>query len=166
MRYTQVQSLVIPLMTDQDSYQSRIELYADTIGEADDSLFLYEAIIKDDPQALKQVDAAKRSWIEFKDATDSIVAMRAPIDGDVDTLGNHYVEVLDFYQNEVVPYAVETGDVILSIQQKNYMDADDAIRLSNEGISAATRNLFFVVGVIVVFVLLSSITVIILNRLK
>ena len=143
MRYAQVQTTLAPLTTDPSLFQSRLSNYNDAVKELDESLALYEAIIKDDPQARTQVDAAKRSWAKFKDGADKIMAMRAPTDGDVAKLGNHNVQAMDFYQKEVMPYAEETGNSILAIQQKAYNDSDETIRLSNEGISAATRNLIF-----------------------
>ena len=143
VRYAQVQTCLLPLTTDQSLYQQRLTKYNDAVKELDESLALYEAIIKDDPQARTQVDAAKRSWAKFKDAADKISTMKAPTDGDVVALGKHNVESMEFYAKEVMPFAEETGDAILVIQQKAYQDSDDTIDRSNEGIAAATRNLVF-----------------------
>ena len=159
VRYAQIQTCLAPLTTDASLFQQRLGNYNDAIKELDESLALYEAIIKDDPQARTQVDAAKRSWAKFKDGADKIMAMRAPTDGDIVALGKHNVEAMDFYQKEVMPFAVETGDAILVIQQKAYSDSDETIRLSNEGISAATRNLFMVLGGTFLLLLFFSFTI-------
>ncbi|MBR4903413.1 MAG: methyl-accepting chemotaxis protein, partial [Selenomonadaceae bacterium] len=159
VRYAQVQTCLGPLTTDPSLFQDRLNKYNDAVKELDESLALYEAIIKDDPQARTQVDAAKRSWAKFKDGGDKIMAMRAPTDGDVVVLGKHNIDAMDFYQKEVMPFAVETGDAILIIQQKAYSDSDETIRLSNEGIEAATRNLFLTLGGTFVLLLFFSFTI-------
>ena len=159
VRYAQVQTTLAPLTTDPTLFQDRLKNYNDAVKELDESFALYEETIKNDPQARTQVDAAKRSWAKFKDGADKIMAMRAPTDGDVAKLGKHNVEAMDFYQKEVMPYAVETGDAILVIQQKAYTDADDTIARSNENISAAVRNLFIVFGGTILLLLFFSITI-------
>ena len=159
VRYAQVQTCLGPLTTDPSLFQDRLNKYNDAVKELDESLALYEAIIKDDPQARTQVDAAKRSWAKFKDGGDKIMAMRAPTDGDIVVLGKHNIDAMDFYQKEVMPFAVETGDAILIIQQKAYSDSDETIRLSNEGIEAATRNLFLTLGGTFVLLLFFSFTI-------
>ena len=159
MRYAQVQTTLGPLTTDPSLYQERLSKYNDAVKELDESLALYEEIIKDDPQARTQVDAAKRSWAKFKDGADKVMAMRAPNDGDIVALGKHNVEAMDFYLKQVMPYASETGDAILAIQQKAYNDADDTIARSNEGISSAIRNLFIAFGGTILLLLFFSITI-------
>jgi methyl-accepting chemotaxis protein len=146
VRYAQIQAILAPLTSDEALYQSRVGLYKDAVKELDESLALYEEIIKDDPQARTQVDAAKREYSKFKDAGDKMMALRPPIGGDMQAITNHRSVALDFYQNEVLPNAEATGDAILVIQQKAYNDSDDTIKRSNEGIEAATRNLFLVLG--------------------
>ena len=158
VRYAQVQVVLAPLTADAALLQSRIDKYNGAVKELDESLALYEEIIKDDPQARAQVDAAKREYAKFKDASDKMVAMRPPIGGDVQAIANHRAAALDFYQTEVMPYAVATGDAILVIQEKAYQDSDDTIKRSNEGIAAATRNLFLALGGTFVILLFFSFT--------
>ena len=159
MRYAQVQTTLGPLTTDPALYQARLDKYNDAVKELDESLALYEEIIKDDPQARTQVDAAKRSWAKFKDGADRVMAMRAPTDGDVVALGKHNIEAMDFYLKEVMPFASETGDAILVIQQKAYQDSEDTIKRSNEGIAASTRNLFIALGGTITILLFLSFTI-------
>ncbi|MBO4780647.1 MAG: MCP four helix bundle domain-containing protein [Selenomonadaceae bacterium] len=146
VRYAQVQSILAPLTTDASLLQSRIDKYNGAVKEMDESMALYEEIIKDDAQARAQVDAAKREWAKFKSGGDKIVAMHQPVGADLPTIAAYRANVLDFYQNEVMPNAVATGDAILAIQQKAYQDSDNTIKRSDEGIAAATRNLFLVLG--------------------
>ena len=159
MRYAQVQTTLGPLTTDPSLYQERVSKYNDAVRELDESLALYEEIIKDDPQARTQVDAAKRSWAKFKDGGDKVMAMKAPNDGDIVALGKHNVMAMDFYLKEVMPYATETGDAILAIQQKAYQDSEDTIERSNEGIEANTRNLFMTFGGTLALLLFFSFTI-------
>ena len=159
VRYAQVQTTLGPLTTDPALYQSRFDKYKGAVKEMDESLALYEAIIKDDPQARTQVEAAKRSWDKFKEGGDKVMAFRAPTDGDVVALGKHNVEAMAFYQKEVMPYAVETGEAILVIQQKAYADSEETIRLSNGHIEDATRNLFMVLGGTFVLLIFVSFTI-------
>ncbi len=159
VRYAQVQVVLAPLTADATLLQQRIDKYNGAVKELDESLALYEQIIKDDPQARAQVDAAKREYAKFKDASDKMVAMRPPIGGDVQAIANHRAAALDYYQNDVMPYAVATGDAILAIQQKAYDDSDATIRRSNEGIEAATRNLFLALGGTFVILLFFSFTI-------
>ena len=140
VRYAQVQSILAPLTSDATLLQERVNKYNDAVKELD------EQIIKDDPQARTQVDAAKRSWAKFKDGGDKIMAMRPPVGGELTALAQFRTQALDFYQNEVMPYAVETGDAILVIQEKAYNDSDATIKRSNEGIAAAVRSLFIIFG--------------------
>ena len=159
MRYAQVQTCLGPLTTDPSLFQQRMAKYNDAVKELDESLALYEEIIKNDPQARTQVDAAKRSWAKFKDGADKVMAMRAPTDGDIVALGKHNVEAMDFYLKEVVPYAEETGDAILAIQEKAYSDSDATIKRSNEGISSAVHSLFITFGGTILLLLFFSITI-------
>ena len=159
VRYAQVQSILAPLTTDMSLLQSRVDKYKDAVKELDESLALYEEIIKDDPQARTQVDAAKREWAKFKDGGDKIMAMRQPATDDLPTIAAYRAGVLDFYQKEVMPYAVTTGDAILAIQQKAYDDSDATIKRSNEGIAAATMKLIFVTGGTFALLLIFSIII-------
>ncbi len=147
------------MTTDPNLYQMRLQKYNDGVKELEESMVIYEAIIKDDPQARAQVDSAKQSWAKFKDNADKLMAMRAPTDGDPTVLAKHNVEAIDFYQNQVMPFAMETGDAILAIQKKAYDDADVTIARSNSGISAAVNELFLVFGVAILLLLFLSITI-------
>ena len=146
VRYAQVQSVLAPLTTDPSLFQSRQDKYNDAVKELDESLALYEEIIKDDAQARAQVDAAKREWAKFKEGGDKIFTMRSPVGAELTVLAQHRAQALDFYQNEVMPHAVSTGDAILAIQQKAYNDSDATIKHSNESISSSVNELFMTVG--------------------
>ena len=159
VRYAQVQSILAPLTVDQAMFQSRETKYKDAVKELDESLALYEEIIKDDAQARAQVDAAKREWAKFKTGGDKMFTMRSPVNADLQTLATHRANALDFYQSDVMPFAVSTGDAILAIQQKAYQDSDDTIKRSDEGIDAAVRNLFITLGVTFVVLIFFSFTV-------
>ena len=159
VRYAQVQTVLAPLTTDQALYQARLDNFNDAVKELDESLALYETIVKDDAQARAQVDAANRDWMKFKAAGEKIFAMRSPANGDTQAIANHRAAALDFYQNEVMPSAVACGDAILVIQQKAYQDSDDTIKRSNEGIASATRNLFIALGVTIALLLFLSFTI-------
>ena len=159
VRYAQVQAVLAPLTADAALLQSRIDKYNDAVKELDESLALYEEIVKDDAQARAQVDAANREWMKFKAAGDKMMAMRPPIGGDLQAISTHRAAALDFYQNEVMPYAVSCGDAILVIQQKAYEDSDATIKRSNEGIDAAVRNLFIALGGTFAILLFFSFTI-------
>ena len=159
VRYAQVQSILAPFTTDPTLLQQRIDKYNEAVRELDESLANYEQIIKDDAQARAQVDAAKREWAKFKEGGDKIMAMRSPVGVDLTTLAQFRIQALDFYQNEVMPHAVSTGDAILVIQQKAYDDSDATIKRSDEGIAAAVRNLFLVLGGTFVILLFFSFTI-------
>ncbi len=159
VRYAQVQSILAPLTADAALLQSRVNKYKDAVKEMDESMALYEQIIKDDPQARAQVDAAKREWDKFKAGGDKAIALRPPIGGDTQAIADHRAHALDVYQQEVMPFAVSTGDAILVIQQKAYDDSDATIKRSNEGIEAATRNLFMVLGATFVILIFFSFTI-------
>ena len=159
VRYAQVQAVLAPLTVDQAMYQSRLDKFNDAVKELDESLALYEEIVKDDAQARTQVEAADREWMKFKAAGEKMFQMRSPVNADLQTIATHRSNALDFYQNEVMPYAVATGDAILVIQQKAYNDSDATIKRSNEGIEAANRNLFLALGgTFVVLIIFSVIT--------
>ena len=70
VRYAQVQTILAPLTVDPALFQSRLDKYNDAVKELDESLAIYEEIIKDDAQARAQVDAAKREWAKFKEGGD------------------------------------------------------------------------------------------------
>ncbi len=146
VRYAQVQAILAPLTVDPTLYQSRLDKYNDGVKELEESLALYEEIIKDDPQARAQVENAKREWAKFKAGGDKMMQMHSPSGGDTQVVANHRNASLEFYQNEVMPYAVSTGAAILEIQQKAYQDSEDTIKRSDEGIEAAVRNLFITLG--------------------
>ena len=159
VRYAQVQTILAPFTLDASMYQSRLDKYNDAVKELDESLALYEEIIKNDAQARAQVDAAKREYAKFKNAGDKMMAMRSPVGVDLPTLAAHRVQALDFYENDVMPTAIATGDAILAIQQKAYQDSEDTIARSNEGIAAAVRNLFLVMGGTFLLLLFFSFTI-------
>ena len=159
VRYAQVQAILAPLTLDQAMFQSRETKYKDAVKELDESLALYEEIIKDDAQARAQVDAAKREWAKFKAGGDKMFTMRSPVGADTATIAAHRNQGLEFYQTDVMPFAVSTGDAILQIQQKAYQDSEDTIARSDEGIAAAVRNLFITLGVTFVVLIFFSFTV-------
>ncbi|MBR2519233.1 MAG: methyl-accepting chemotaxis protein [Selenomonadaceae bacterium] len=159
VRYAQVQSILAPLTADATLLQQRVDKYNAAVKELDESLALYEEIIKDDASARTQVEAAKREWAKFKAGGDKIIAMRPPIGGDVQAIANHRAAALDTYQTEVMPFAVATGDAILEIQKKAYQDSEDTIERSDEGIAAATRNLFIALGLTFAVLMIFSFTV-------
>ena len=159
VRYAQVQTILAPLTTDPSLLQDRINKYNDAVKELDESLALYEEIIKNDPQARAQVDAAKREWAKFKEGGDKITQMHQPAGADLPTIASYRATVLDFYQSDVMPHAVSTGDAILAIQQKAYNDSDATIKRSDEGIAAAVRNLFFVLGGTFLILIFFSVTI-------
>ena len=158
VRYAQVQAVLAPLTIDQAMYQSRLDKFNGAVRELDESLANYREIVKDDEQALAQVDAADREWEKFKAGGERMFAMKSPV-GDTSAIAAHRNASLDFYQNEVTPYAVSCGDAILVIQQKAYNDSDETIKRSNEGIEAAHRNLFLALGgTFIVLIIFSIIT--------
>ncbi len=159
VRYAQVQTILAPFSIDPSLYQSRVDKYNGAIRELDESLANYEAIIKDDAQARAQVDAAKREWAKFKTAGDKIMAMRSPVGVELTELAKFRIQALDFYQNEVMPNAVSTGDAILEIQQKAYADSDATVKRSDEAIAGSVRNLFIIVGVTFIVLLIFSLTI-------
>ena len=159
VRYAQVQAILVPFTTDPSLLQSRVDKYNGAVKELDESLALYEQIIKDDAQARAQVDAAKREWAKFKAGGDKMMQMRSPASGDTQAIANHRNAAMEFYQSEVMPFAVSTGGAILEIQQKAYQDSEDTIARSNEGIEATERNLFLVLGGTIVVLIFFSFTI-------
>ena len=159
VRYAQVQTILAPFSIDPSLYQSRLDKYNGAIRELDESLANYEAIIKDDAQARAQVDAAKREWQKFKAAGDKIMAMRSPVGVELTELAQFRIQALDFYQNQVMPNAVSTGDAILEIQQKAYADSDATVKRSDEAIAGSVRNLFIIVGITFIVLLIFSLTI-------
>ncbi len=158
VRYAQVQAVLAPLTVDPALYQSRLDKYNNAVKELDESLKLYEEIVKDDPQARAQVDAAEREWQKFKAGAEKMFQMKSPI-GDTTAIAAHRNASLEFYQNEVMPYAVSCGDAILVIQQKAYEDSDKTIEASNEGIASSVRNLFIALGGTFVLLIVMSISI-------
>jgi methyl-accepting chemotaxis protein len=146
VRYAQVQAILVPLTTDASLLKSRIDKYNGAVKEMDESLALYEEIIKNDPQAVTQVENAKREWAKFKAGGDKMMTMTSPAGADTAAIAAHRNSSMAFYQSDVMPYAVSTGGAILEIQQKAYGDSEETIRLSNGHIEDATRNLFIVLG--------------------
>ena len=158
VRYAQVQAVLAPLTVDPALFQSRLDKYNGGVKELEESLAIYEDIIKNDAQARAQVDAAKREWAKFKAGADKMFTMRSPV-GDTSAIAAHRNASLEFYQNEVMPGAVACGDAILAIQQKAYEDSDATIDRSNEGIAAAVRNVIIAVGATFVILLFFSFTI-------
>ena len=159
VRYAQVQAVLAPLTVDPALYQSRLDKYNGGVKELEESLKIYEDIVKDDAQARAQVDAAEREWSKFKAGADKMFTMKSPV-GDTSAIAAHRNASLEFYQNEVMPYAVSCGDAILVIQQKAYEDSDKTIARSNEEIASAERNLFIALGATVVILLFVSVSII------
>ncbi|MBQ6758275.1 MAG: methyl-accepting chemotaxis protein [Selenomonadaceae bacterium] len=158
VRYAQVQAVLAPLTVDPGLYQSRLDKYNGGVKELEESLKLYEEIVKDDAQARAQVDAANREWLKFKAGADKMFQMKSPV-GDTSAIAAHRNASLEFYQNEVMPYAVSCGDAILVIQQKAYEDSDKTIERSNEGIASSVRNLFIALGGTFVILIILSISI-------
>ena len=159
VRYAQVQSILFPLTVDSSLLQSRLDKYNGAVKELDESLAIYEEIIKDDAQARAQVDAAKREWAKFKAGGDKLMQMRSPAGGDTIAIAAHRNAAMEFYQKEVMPFAVSTSSAILEIQQKAYQDSEDTIKRSNEHIDAAVRNLFIALGGTFVILILFSFSI-------
>ena len=147
VRYAQVQSTLAPLTTDQTLFQSRQTKYNQAVQELNETLAEYEKIVSVDPALVAEVEAAKREWEKFKVGADKIFTMRSPVGGDTATIAAHRNAALEFYQNEIMPYAVSVSDAILKMQQGAYDRAEATIVASNEGIEAAVRNVFITLGV-------------------
>ena len=140
-------------------FQSRQDKFNGAVKELDESLAKYEEIVKDDAQARAQVDAAEREWLKFKAGGERMFTMKSPVGADTATIAAHRNAGLEFYQKEVMPYAVSTGGAILEIQQKAYQDSEDTIKRSDESIAAAVRDLFIVLGGTVVVLIFFSFTI-------
>ena len=159
VRYAQVQAILVPLTTDASLLKSRVDKYNGAVKEMDESLALYEEIIKNDVQAVNQVEAAKREWEKFKSGGDKMMQMISPAGADTATIAAHRNSSMAFYQSDVMPFAVSTGGAILEIQQKAYADSEETIRLSNGHIEDATRNLFMVLGVTTLILIFVSFSI-------
>ena len=159
VRYAQVQAILVPLTTDASLLKSRVDKYNGAVKEMDESLNLYEEIIKNDMQAVNQVENTKREWAKFKAGGDKMMQMISPAGADTATIAAHRNASMAFYQSDVMPYAVSTGGAILEIQQKAYNDSEETIRLSNGHIEDATRNLFLVLGGVTVVLIFVSFSI-------
>ena len=155
VRYAQVQSTLAPLTTDQTLFQSRQTKYNQAVQELNETLAEYEKIVSVDPALVAEAEAAKREWEKFKVGADKIFTMRSPV-GDTAAIAAHRNAALEFYQNEIMPYAVSVSDAILKMQQGAYDRAEATIVASNEGIEAAVRNVFITLGVTFVVLIFFS----------
>lgn len=145
IRYMQVQACLMPYTIMEDRRQSRTEKYNTALKEAEASIVEYEKIIEGDAELQAAVSKSKEDFQKYKANASHLMTMSAYTPGGDDRAPMNY------YETQVMPYAVSLGAELAEVQQESQKDAQEALLRSEEDISASIRNMSLVcVGVIVI----------------
>ena len=145
IRYAQIQCSLMPYTIAEDRRQSRTSKFNDAMKEAESAIFEYEKLVADDAELSARLKEAQKEFKQYKDGASQLMTMSAYAEGGDDRAP------MNFYESDVMPYAVSLGGTMADIQKECMEDAEAALLRSENDVSAAIRNMTLVcVGVIIV----------------
>lgn len=144
IRYMQVQACLLPYTIMPDRRQSRIDKFNAAIKGAEESAAEYGKIIASDPEAVSIFKKMENEFVKYKANATNLTTMSAYAEGGDDRAPMNY------YESEVMPYAVSINDDLATLQKESIEDADVAMKRGEEAISSSIRNMTLVcIGIIV-----------------
>ena len=158
IRYMQVQACLMPYTINPDRRQSRIDKFNNALKDAETSIAEYEKIIANDQEMVTRMKKAADDFQKYKTNAAHLMTMSAYAEGGDDRAPMNY------YEAEVMPYAVALGEELATVQKESIDDATAALKRGEEDVSASIRNMTLVcVGIIVfltfiVFIITRGIT--------
>lgn len=159
VRYAQVQSIVAPTSADPQLYQTRLGKYNTAVKDFDDDIELYAKIIAGEPKLVSQLDGVRKNWAQFKEASNRLMTLRPPENGDTAAIAAHRNAAFSTYEKDVMPYAVSVGTEMDSIQEAVMEISAETMTKSQDAVTSMVRMLFVVVGIVTVILLAVSFVV-------
>ena len=151
VRYSQVQACITPYTVRQDRLQSRRDKYDTAIKTMDDCIVQYEKIIAGDQEQQTILNSIKEAWGKYKTNSAQLMNMRVANAEDR--------SAMNYYEENVMPYAVQLGDEMAKLQDAASEDAQEMLKHSDEQVSAATRNMVILCAVIIAVLLVVSVVI-------
>ena len=159
VRYAQVQAIVAPTSADPQLYQTRLGKFNTAIKDFDEDMEAYAKIIAEEPKLVTQLDGVRKNWAQFKDASTKLMALRPPEGGDINAIAVHRNTAFSTYEKDVMPYAVDVGTEMDTIQEAVMSISAETMQKSEDAVTSMTRMLFVVVGTMTIILLGVSIVV-------
>ncbi len=161
MRYAQIQATLTPLTQDPDLIKSRKDKYDNAIKTFEEALQEYEAIVSTDSDKSLVAEASdiRHMWDNFRNSSEHLVNMRAPIGADDMTIYNHIKNSVEYYEANTLGDAVKLGGALSQLYVGVGERSQATWDRSQEAVGGIVRDIFIVVGVMIV-VLISVSTIV------
>ena len=161
VRYAQVQSTLAPMVDDVNLYNSRKAKYDEAIKTFEEMLANYEKNVSKDAPLVAELEPVKDDWAKFKAASGHLMQLSPPADAATNhqAMAAHREMAMDYYEENVMPYAVSISDKLANVQAGVRGRSDKAFNDSMKAIDDKNSSFFVAVGVVVIALVAISRTI-------
>ena len=158
VRYAQVQSTLAPMVSNETLHQSRRAKYDKAIADVEEFMANYEKNISAEPNLVAELDDAKADFEKFKAGSAYLMQMAPPAEAATnrEIMANHRNAAMDYYEDNVMPYAVSVSDKFAKIQDGVRERSDTRFNKSMDDIAGIVSTFFITVAAVVIVLLLIS----------
>ena len=146
------------MVDDQALYQSRKAKYDEAVKAFEEYIAGYEKNISKDPDLIAELAPAKADWEKFKAGAGHLMQLSPPADAATNHLAMaaHRDEAMDYYEANVMPYAVSLSAKLGEIQQGVRQRSDDRYAKSISEIDSIVSTFFIAVVAVVIALIVIS----------
>ncbi len=157
-RYIQIQSTLTPLTSDPSILQSRRTKFDTAVAAFESDVAQYEKNIAHDPKLIAEAESMKQVWLRFKEGSENLMSMRMPAGADGEVMARHVNEAISYYEDQVMPIAIELGAILVNIDDGISERTDETLERSIGAVDSTVRLTFIVVaGLIILLIAISSV---------
>ena len=151
-RYAQVQATLAPLVDDMALFNSRKSKYDSAIAGFEENLANYEKNVSKEANLVAELDPVKADWAKFKEESSKLMQMVPPADSKTNhmAMAQHRDQAMQYYEDNVMPYAVSLSDKLAEVQKGVRQRSDDRFNKSIKDIDGIVSSFFVAVGVVVI----------------
>lgn len=149
IRYMQVQACLMPYTIAPDRRQSRTDKFNAAMKTAEEQIAAFEKIIANDAELMALVKKSEGEYQKYKTNAAQLMTMSAYAEGGDDRAP------MNFYETNVMPFAMTLGDDLVKIQDTLSEDAQAALLRSEENANASIRNMTLVCVAIIIILTLA-----------
>ena len=152
VRYAQVQATLAPMIDDQTLYASRKGKYDEAVKAFEEYIADYEQKISKDPDLVAELAPAKADWEKFKAGSAHLMQLSPPADAATNriAMADHREEAMEYYEENVMPYAVSLSAKLGDIQSGVRQRSDDRYAKCIADIDGIVSTFFITVAVVVI----------------
>ena len=158
IRYAQVQSTLAPMVANETLLQSRRAKYDKAIADVEEYMANYEKKISAEPNLVAELEDAKADFEKFKAGSAYLMQMAPPAEAATnrEIMANHRNAAMDYYEDNVMPYAVSASGKFAKIQDGVRERSDTCFNKSMDDIAGIVSTFFITVAAVVIVLLLIS----------